>query len=553
MKINKSYMVIELIMKKFLLIIAIAALLFELCPNLYAEDGLDEHIEKMTIEQKIGQVIFLGFQERTLSKKDIAHIKKINPGGVVFYARNFKDVTDIPPLITKIKSIFKDQELPLFFAIDQEGGIVHRIEGEFYKPPSAQAIGATNSEKLAREVGLSVGSALRSLGININFAPVLDVPTDVSSSPMTGRSYSHDPKTVERLGIAYINGLKEAGLLATAKHFPGIGRAQEDSHRSLPYITWKTQDEKDNDIMPFKGAIKAGVDIIMVGHFIAEPGDTKNPISLSSYWMKDMLRKEMGFNGLIIVDNIEMKPIKDIMPISEASVESFKAGADIIMVSHERKKQEEVFNALMDAVKKGDIFIERLNESLIRIIEAKKRIMSYKIDKGLASNLIEVSRLIEENSITVLKLKDTPSYTINKNGKVLFVGNNLILFNAIKDYFRHTEILNTTLVNYKKMNPKIPIRKFIKKFDAIIIDAGYSDALGIISICNELNLKYIMILSYPWNIQKILERLKPKQIIITPEANNVYFQLAFEIICGIRQAKGRLPLNLTHPANYTYY
>lgn len=521
--------------------------------DMYADDSVDKYINKMTIEQKIGQLLFVGFQGKTISSEDIAHLKNINPGGIVFYARNFKDATDVASLISKIKSIFKNQDLPMFFAIDQEGGIVHRIKGESYRPPSQPAIGATNSEKLAREVGQSVGNALKSLGININLAPVLDVPADIFSSPMTLRSYSNDPKTVERLGIAYINGLKDAGLLSTAKHFPGIGRANEDSHHTLPHITWKTQDEKNSDIIPFKGAVKAGVDIIMAGHFIAEPGDEKNPISLSSYWMKDVLRKDMEFDGLIIVDNIEMKPIKDIMPISEASVESFKAGADIIMVSHEKNKQGEVFNALMDAVKKGNISIDRLNESLIRIIEAKKRITSYKIDKGLANNLNEVSRLIEENAITILKLEATPSYTINKNSKVLFVGNNLILFNAVKDYFRYTDILNTTLVNYEKMNLKIPITKFIKKFDAIIIDADYSDASGIISTCNDLNSKYFVFQIYLTNIQKILEKLKPKQIIIFLDADSKYFQAALDIISGIKQAKGKLPYSLTLPASYTYY
>jgi len=532
--------------------IAIALLMFHSPLNVSADDTFDSQIKKMTLRQKIGQFMFIGFQGRALDSKDIAHIKKINPGGIVFFARNFKDASDVAPLISNIQSISKDHGTPMFFAIDQEGGIVHRIGGKFHRPPSEPAIGAANSEELARKVGLSVGSALRSLGININLAPVLDVPTDILSSPMTGRSYSNDSKIVERLGIAYINGLKDAGLLATAKHFPGIGRAADDSHIRLPYVTWKNQDEKDNDITPFGSAIRNGVDIIMVGHFIAEPGDSKNPVSLSSYWMRDKLRKEIGFSGLIIVDNIEMKPIEDIMPLAEAAVKSFNAGADIIMVSHERKKQEEVFYALLNAVKKGDITAERLNESLRRIIEAKKRITSHNAGKEAGDNLRDISRLVAENSVTLLKLKDAPSYTINKNDKVLFTGYNLTLFNVISDGFRHAEILNTTLVNYRKMNPGTPIAEFMKKFDALIIDADYSDASGIISICDDLNLKYVMFLTHPRNIQKTIEKFKPKQIIITADGNSPSFEVAFEIIYRQRRAKGRLPYNFTLPVNYTY-
>lgn len=262
---------------------------------MYADDSVDKYINKMTIGQKIGQLVLMGFQGRSLNKQDIAHIKKIHPGGIVFYARNFNDASDVAPFIEKITSVFKNNEVPMFFAIDQEGGIVHRIEGEYFKPPSAPSIGAAYSEEIAREVGRSIGSTLRNLGININLAPVLDMPSDILSSQMTLRSYSNDSKIVEKLGVAYINGLKEAGLLSTAKHFPGIGRANKDPHHILQHIAWGTQDEKDNDIEPFKGAIKAGVDIIMVGHFIAEPGDAKNPISLSSYWMKDMLKKRYWF------------------------------------------------------------------------------------------------------------------------------------------------------------------------------------------------------------------------------------------------------------------
>jgi len=539
-------------MKKSLFIIAIIVLLLKPFSKLYAEDVLNEQIKRMTIEQKIGQLLFVGFQGKTISSEDIAHLKNINPGGIVFYARNFKDATDVASLIRNIQSISKDHGIPMFFAIDQEGGIVHRIKGEFYKPPSQPAIGATNSDELARKVGLSVGSALRSLGISINLAPVLDVPSDILASPMTGRSYSNDFKIVERLGIAYINGLKDAGLLATAKHFPDIGRAADDSHLKLPYGTWKTQDEKDNDMMPFKSAVRAGVDIIMVGHFIAEPGDTKNPISLSSFWMKDVLRKELGFGGLIIVDNIEMKPVEDIMSISEAAVQSFKAGADIIMVSHERKKQEEVFNALMEAVKKGNISNERLNESLRRIIEAKGRIMSHRAGKRISKNLKDISRLVAENSVAALKLDDAPTLNISKENMLLYTGHNPTLFNAIKDAFRHTEILNTTLENYKKMKPEIPIVEFLRKFDTVIIDADYSDASGIISICNDLNLKYVMVLSHPWNILRTLERFKPEWIVITFENSKVHFEVAAEIICGTRQAKGRLPYNIGLPTNYGY-
>ena len=211
-------------------------------------------------------------------------------------------------------------------AIDQEGGLVHRLRGDYYRPPSAPAIGAAHSEELARNVGLATGSALRELGININLTPVLDMPANILTSPMTMRSFGDHPQTVEKLGTAYIRGIQDAGLLAAAKHFPGIGRGLGDSHFKVPHLFWETNGERENDLLPFRGAVQQGVDLVMVGHVIAEPGDARLPVSLSSFWMEEVLRQEMGFKGLVIVDNIEMKAIQDLMSIPEAAVQSFKAG-----------------------------------------------------------------------------------------------------------------------------------------------------------------------------------------------------------------------------------
>jgi len=283
-------------MKKTLFIFGVVFSFSLSCASLSAADRVEEYINGMTLREKVGQLILLGIQGRGFDAKNNGHIKKINPGGIVFYGRNLKDADDIPHLISKIQSFFGKRDLPMFFAVDQEGGLVHRIEGEMYRPPSAPAMGAANSEELSREVGQSVGQALKALGININLAPVLDVPADIRSSAMAMRSFGSDSRAVARLGTAYIRGLRDAGVLATAKHFPGIGRTNEDSHRSIPRIVWKSHNERDNDITPFRSAIREGVDIIMTGHVIAEPGDAGNLVSLSTYWMKGVLRKEMGFN-----------------------------------------------------------------------------------------------------------------------------------------------------------------------------------------------------------------------------------------------------------------
>ncbi len=538
-------------MKRPLVILAALGCLFWAADGLHASEELAEHVKRMTLEEKVGQLLMLGIQGQDLSSREIEHIRKINPGGIVIYGRNVKEATDIAPLISKIRSISGDRELPIFFAVDQEGGLVHRIEGELYRPPSEPAIGAANSEELSREAGLSVGSALKDLGINVNLSPVLDVPADMLSSPMARRSFSSDSRTVAQLGSAYIRGLREAGLLATAKHFPGIGRAKEDSHFVIPHIVWKDREERDEDTMPFENAVRAGVDIVMVGHFIAEPGDSKNPISLSAYWMVDVLRKGMGFEGLIIVDNIEMRAIRGMMTVAEAAVRSFRSGADIIMVSHEMKNQEKVFNALVDAVKKGHISHRKLDESLTRIMKAKTRIMKAPVRMS-RNDLGHVARSVAEASIAYVRGRDVPPLPIRKESSALYIGNNSILLSGVKNFFRHAETLDTTLLNYRKIHPETPIDKFLAKFDAVIMDAEYTDAAEIISACNTLNKECIVVLGQPGRFQKIIGELQPRRIVLTAENTKVHLDVALEIISGIRQAKGRLPFPFSLPDAYVY-
>jgi beta-N-acetylhexosaminidase len=526
--------------------------MFKPCQAICEDVSAYGYIKKMSLGEKVGQVILLGFKNRKISKEDIAHIKKIKPGGIIFYSRNFEDVTKVAGLIDKIKSIDKKNSLPLFYAIDQEGGVVHRIGGDLYKPPSAPSIGAAGSEGLAKEVGVSVGRALNGLGININLSPVLDVPDDILTSPMTERSFGTEHDNVQRLGSAYIKGLKKGGVLSTAKHFPGIGRAHEDSHRSMPRIIRQTEEEMNKDLLPFRGAIEAGVDIIMVGHVIAEPGDSLRPVSVSSYWMEDVLRGKMGFEGLIIVDNIEMKAIEKTMPIAEAAVLSFKAGADIIMVSHERENQKAVFNALMDAVRKGIIPIERLDDSVKRIISKKIESASYKTGVSEARSIGEISRQVAESSVTAIKLKDSTPPDTGINSRALYAGYNLNLHHAIKETFRHFETLNTPIVMYKKIHPDVVMEEFLGNFDALIIDAEYLDAGALVSICDRLNLKYVIVLRRPWDILKTLEKFRPAWIVLAFDKSRIHLRVVSEVIAGSKKARGRLPYNLELPSDYEY-
>jgi len=519
------------------------------CSPLLAADQVGEIIDRMTLSQKVGQILFIGFQGRALQPDDISHIQRMNPGGIIFYGRNIKYATDLIPLISKIQGFSEGHRLPMFFAVDQEGGIVHRIAGEFYQPPSFPAIGATDSDPFAREVGASVGQALRQLGINMNLAPVLDMPVSIRSSPLTMRCFGDRPQRVASLGVSYLRGLQEAGPLATAKHFPGIGRAQEDSHSKLPRIIWKSPEEREQDLLPFREAIQKGVDLIMVGHFIAQPGDPANPIPLSSYWMEDVLRKDMGFQGLIVVDNLEMKAIQGLMAIPEAAVGSFKAGADLITVSHRRTNQIAVFEALMGAVETGEISRERLHASLRRIIEAKVKMESQKPARLPRYNLREISKIVAENSIVLLPWKDAPPHSV-KEDAILYVGYDSTLSQALKNTFGKVEVVNLPLSMYQSIKPALSFRQLLERYNFVVIDAGYPDAREVISACDGVNRDYAVV-SYLLDLPKTMENIRPRRIVITFENTPAHVQAAVDVIRGTLKAKGRFPFRIPLPKPYT--
>lgn len=537
------------LIKKILRAALLSALLFHPAPC--RSEGNENFFTHTTLREKAGRIMFIGINSRRLAEGDKKHLRDINPGGIVLYARNFKDASEIPPLVEEIKSALPDKGHRPFFAIDQEGGIVHRVEGESFRPPSAPSIGAAGSEGLAEEVGLSVGLALRELGIDINFSPVLDMPFDMKSSPMKKRSIGNDPERVERLGRAYIKGLGKAGVLSTAKHFPGAGKTAEDSHNRLPRIGWEGPEEKERDLLPFRGAIEEGVDIVMAGHFVAEPGDHEHPVSLSPYWLTEVLRDGLSFDGLILIDNIEMKAIQDLMPLGKAAVKSFLSGADVIMVSHERKKQKEVFDSLFKALQKGDISDERLDDSLRRLDEAEKKLSLHVKESASAPRLDEVARRVLEDSVVSI-LKEGSVINGTPFGKALYAGYNKKLFDSLKENSERAGIINLPVKNYLSKN-KIPsLSVLLKGLRAVVVDAGHPDAALLISSCREAATACIVHIEHPWDTARILEALRPERAVVTFENSKAHIRAATEIALGLRRAKGTLPYPKALPEGYRY-
>ncbi len=333
-------------------------------------DGL---IRRMTLEEKVGQLFICGIGGREVGPIPKAHITRRFIGGIILYAKNIQTPEQVAALTTELQKLAKTnpQGVPLFIAIDQEGGKVARLHKGATTFPGNMALGATGSQKLAEKAGDITGTELAVLGINLNFAPVLDVNTNPRNPAIGVRSFGDSPQVVSQLGSAYIRGLQRQGVLATAKHFPGHGDTSADSYKKLPLVAKKKKRMHDVDLAPFRAAIDADVGAIMTAHVHYPELDIKLPATLSHTILTNLLRRELGFEGLIVTDDLEMKAIEETHDIGKASVAAFQAGADILLVPWTLKKQQSAYSAIVRAVRTRSITKSRLDASVRRILKSK--------------------------------------------------------------------------------------------------------------------------------------------------------------------------------------
>ena len=329
----------------------------------------------MTLSQKIGQMLLFGWQT---DSQAAALIDDIHVGGVVLMGRNIQPPGQMKATIADLQNRVKAEGLPpLFVAVDQEGGRVQRLGPPHYvKRPTAREIGQSSPE-LARVAAREIGAELRELGFNWDFAPVLDVDSNPQNPVIGDRSYGIDPEKVAAWGVAAMRGFQEdAGVLACGKHFPGHGDTDTDSHFALPRITHDLAHLEAVDLVPFQAAIAAGIAAVMTSHILFPALDPTLPATLSPAILTGLLRQKLGFGGLIITDDLEMKGVADGWGAAEAAVLAVEAGADILLCCHKWETQKAIQAALLAAVVNGRIAEGRLDVSLARIAAAKARWIS---------------------------------------------------------------------------------------------------------------------------------------------------------------------------------
>lgn len=331
-------------------------------------------LESMTLEEKLGQMIIIGFNGIKPDDTVIKIIQENHAGGVILFSRNIENSEQLTGLINELKDINSVNKLPLFISVDQEGGRVNRLPEGSKNFPSGKTLGRKNNRELSFKTGQDIGEALLSFGFNMDFAPVMDILSNPKNTVIGDRAFGSTPDIVSSLAVEIMKGLQSKNVISVIKHFPGHGDTSVDSHAKLPVVNHDITRLYDFELIPFKEAIENGADVIMAAHIkFPKIDDSGKPATLSGKMLTDILRGDLEFTGVIITDDMEMGAISKNYSVEESSVDTVKAGADIILMCHSYEKQKTALEALKAAVENGEISIERIDESVDRIIRLKQK------------------------------------------------------------------------------------------------------------------------------------------------------------------------------------
>ncbi|MFG6493723.1 beta-N-acetylhexosaminidase [Fictibacillus sp. UD] len=556
--------------------------------NLIKQEGakydlISKAIASMSVKEKIGQMLMPDF--RTWNGKNVTEmndeirelVKKYHLGGVILFRENVVTTEQTTRLVDAYK--MANEDYGLLISIDQEGGIVTRLQSgtDF---PGNMALGATRSTELAESVGHAIGSELHSLGINMNLAPVLDVNNNPDNPVIGVRSFGGDPQLVADLGTSYTKGLQSAGMAATAKHFPGHGDTAVDSHLGLPSVPHDKERLLEVELYPFQQAMDQGIDAIMTAHVtfpkidpttvISKKDGTEIalPATLSHEVLTNLMRKEMGFEGVISTDALNMKAIADHFGAVDAVIRAVNAGTDIILMP---VGLEEVANGLYKAVEKGEITEERINESVERLLTLKAKRGIYKqvsetpIDEKIthAEEVVgnkvhkDLENEVARKSITLVK--NDGILPVNKSEKksIVVVGNTYSenLHQALSTHHSSVELIKTGQPLTQEQMQKV------RNADLVVLGTYTFNVSGRLPSSSQMQMVNQVISAVPEKTIAVGIR-NPYDIMAFPEISayitqysfrDASFRAAAETIFGMNNPSGKLPITIFKDANSVLY
>ncbi len=319
----------------------------------------------------IGQMLMVTVKGTKVTREVELFMQETGAGGVILFGYNYESPRQLASFIRDLRGC-ADSEL--IVAVDQEGGRVARFGPPFTElPPMARLAGREGGEEMAESVGRLLGEELGAVGVDLDFAPVLDVSTNAFNPVIGDRAMSADCHEVARLSTAFIRGMQGAGVAACGKHFPGHGDSDVDSHLGLPVLSHSEKRFEALELVPFRAATEAGVESLMTSHLMIPSLDREVPITISRAVTTGLLRKRLGFQGLVFTDDLTMRGITDRYPPYEASWRAISAGADMVIVCHDADAQRSALEGIRKAVGEGTIPTQQLSDSLRRIAGIRAR------------------------------------------------------------------------------------------------------------------------------------------------------------------------------------
>lgn len=509
------------------------------------------------LRKKVGKLFIFGFKGKEVDD----HVKKLiyeyNVGSLILFSHNLGTKKEIKKLTDDIQKEAKlaGYDRPILICIDQENGLVNRLNDINFYLPGAMSIGATSSEEISEDVGNLTAKYLRKLGINWNLAPVLDINTNPNNPGIGIRSFSDDPNLAKKLAYAFIKGHNKNNVLTTIKHFPGLGNTSVDPHFGLPVVNKNLEELEEKELIPFKYAIENGVDSVMTSHVLF-PNIKKDdyPVTMSKTFLTDILKDKMGFNGVVVTDCLEMDAISKEYGVGNGAINSFKAGADLIIVSHTPEEQYNAADALVKAIEDKEIELEDLDKSISRINKLYEKIEKfYDVD----DEEIDFSKVEKYfiNSVTLLKNESF----VDKNQKVIaLVPNNerrqvgeksdekkqRYLADSVKDNIKNVEFIYYDKTNLKE---KLELIYDIKDSNQIIfgllsneLDENIENSINDIASSKEF---YTIAMRDPYP-NKVVYDIS-KSYINTYQASPIPIDIAVKSLVGKISPKGKLPVKLS--------
>lgn len=530
--------------------------------NRAAKPVRDEKVERLlsslTLEQKIGQLMMVGFAGTGIDDEVEALVKGRQVGGVCMFKRNIESAEQIAHLNDDLRRLF-DDAIPPFIALDQEGGNVVRIRDGNVVLPGNMALGATHSPRLAYEAGRAQAEDLMLLGFNMNLAPVLDVNVNPKNPVIGIRSFGDRPEMVAEFGAKFVRGQQDANIITIAKHFPGHGNTDADSHRALPVMP-ESREELMAQLVPFTRVISEGLDGLMTAH-VAIPKVTghPHPATLAPEILTGLLRKEFAFGGLVITDELEMEAIAEHYGVGRAAVMSVNAGADMVLIPWRPEKKTEVYDALLTAARSGEISRTRIDEAVRNILAVKVRRGLFEAPRPAAERLAElgrherqsVVREIARQSVTLLRT-DPKHLPLRKGQRIGVLTAEAALGEAIRARAPGAQVVVVPAYPSSQARTRLRARarELALQSDVVIVGLINSRQVDLVLMAAATGKPVVVVsMGLPYLVEQVDEA---RAVLAVYSYQDSSTEAAAAALFGEQQTSGRLPVTLSKRHQYGF-